>query len=454
MTIRQSLNKILADKNFQLLEDRLNQESIFHILNVQKREVTHSAFVAWLLNPSASHGMNFKPLKSFLLQACGLTMEAVKNQYISSNHEFIDIIALDKIDFNMVQVQTEFALNNKRRMDILGSITQNDEDRVPILIIEYKVEAKETNQQTKEYSSWAKKQPKYLGKYDPIHIYLVPDNNDESEPADPFVIMDYDEFNKWLIHLNNFEKTSQAEFLISEFRSCLRKQEYMMDEKIERLIENIKDSNRDEISMLSEAKYNDLDVEVKNSIRIHQKGLERLEVFMPNKASKGTSEFIKFVKHSIGEKISKEQWKFNSTSGCLAAKNMNFSIKLKSLNEELSKIYLQFWMERPSNERGILKLEIAGGGSQLKETRVKLANSLREYLNKVDGVEQGREGSGIVIYRALNFPGVKSLEDDTEENVIKFKECLIQAINSIIEAASEEKLNRWMDNELQKNINI
>jgi PD-(D/E)XK nuclease superfamily len=87
---REAINRIITDKKFQLLEDKLNQDSLFHILNVHKRELTHSAFLAWLLNPNGSHGMNYKPLKSFILQASGLIIDSVDKGDIPKQDNFID----------------------------------------------------------------------------------------------------------------------------------------------------------------------------------------------------------------------------------------------------------------------------------------------------------------------------------------------------------------------------
>jgi len=449
LRIRDSLNYILADKNFQLLEDKLNQDTMFHILNIQKREVSHSAFVAWLLNPVASHGMNHRPLKSLLNHVCGLTMRTLDN-HLFENHNFIDIIALDKIDFNAVQVEAEFVLDNKRRIDILVSVTEENDVKIPILIIEYKVEAKETNNQTVDYARWAKKQPKYMEKYEPIHLYIVPDNDDNSTPAEPFIIMDYDNFEHWLSHLSNYEKTTQAEFIINEFRNCLKKQQYMFDKNITNRVEELKEMYKNEIKALTEIKFNELDSDIKYSLRIHQAALEKLDIYIGSKTSKGVSEFIKFFKVNLQSRISNEQWKFNSKSGCITAFNIAFEKELMSIDSELGKkIYLQYWMERPSKQKGLLKVEIAGGGLEHKDIRLKLANSLKRYLDKDNEIVIGKEEVGIIVSLKINLPGVNDLQDDNIENVNKYNREIIAAINKFVKYFDEDKINYWIENDIK-----
>ena len=71
-----------------------------------------------MLDPTASHGMREKSLKSFMYQAYELVMKSSIKSYFKKKRNFIDIVVLDKIDFNKIQVETEFTLDNKRRIYI------------------------------------------------------------------------------------------------------------------------------------------------------------------------------------------------------------------------------------------------------------------------------------------------------------------------------------------------
>lgn len=49
--------KMLADDDFLALDSRLNRPNVFEAVNLGHAEIRHSAFLAWLLNPSNPHGL-------------------------------------------------------------------------------------------------------------------------------------------------------------------------------------------------------------------------------------------------------------------------------------------------------------------------------------------------------------------------------------------------------------
>ena len=51
---------------FQKLNAYYTQSTIYDVLGVQRNETRHSAFLAWLLNPKASHALKEMPLRKFL----------------------------------------------------------------------------------------------------------------------------------------------------------------------------------------------------------------------------------------------------------------------------------------------------------------------------------------------------------------------------------------------------
>ena len=48
---------ICDNSDLERLEDIVDDFNVFSALDIVKSEVRHSAFLAWLLNPSASHGL-------------------------------------------------------------------------------------------------------------------------------------------------------------------------------------------------------------------------------------------------------------------------------------------------------------------------------------------------------------------------------------------------------------
>ena len=63
-------SKLILDFNklpeFQKLNAYYMQSTVFSVLGIQRSENRHSSFLAWLLNPDASHSLKEMPLRKFL----------------------------------------------------------------------------------------------------------------------------------------------------------------------------------------------------------------------------------------------------------------------------------------------------------------------------------------------------------------------------------------------------
>ncbi len=70
-TPRAALAQLLQSPDFQRFEAELARVSAFHVLGIDRRELSHAALLGWLLNPRGHHGLGTVPLRSFLLLACG-----------------------------------------------------------------------------------------------------------------------------------------------------------------------------------------------------------------------------------------------------------------------------------------------------------------------------------------------------------------------------------------------
>lgn len=65
---------LLANADFIKLNSVLNKFNVFHATDMKKREVKHTKFLAYLLDPNESHGFGKKILTDFLLKCIGLGM--------------------------------------------------------------------------------------------------------------------------------------------------------------------------------------------------------------------------------------------------------------------------------------------------------------------------------------------------------------------------------------------
>lgn len=109
MNLRAAVARLLAAPELQALEERLRDQSVFHLLAVHDRERSHAAFLGWLLDPMGSHGMGPAPLRRFLLMAAGLAKTGA----------MLDVVDVDGLDLDAVRIATEVTIEGKRRLDLV-----------------------------------------------------------------------------------------------------------------------------------------------------------------------------------------------------------------------------------------------------------------------------------------------------------------------------------------------
>ena len=63
----ENVHKLITSEAFQELEYAVKELSLFSLVGTTHTERWHSAFVSWLLNPSAGHNLGTFPLKRFLM---------------------------------------------------------------------------------------------------------------------------------------------------------------------------------------------------------------------------------------------------------------------------------------------------------------------------------------------------------------------------------------------------
>ena len=81
---------------YQKLNAYYEAQTIYSALGVQRNENRHSAFIAWLLNPSESHALKELPLRRFLSLVAALAgdriptwKEDVRTHLITGNYNLI-----------------------------------------------------------------------------------------------------------------------------------------------------------------------------------------------------------------------------------------------------------------------------------------------------------------------------------------------------------------------------
>ena len=146
---KESLSRLLNDHDFESIELSLKEPNIFQALSASRSELRHSSFLAYLLDPQESHGINDIFLKKFL--------QNVFNDDKS--------LGRDAFDVEFVGAEQSEILREWRNIDIL--IVMPDD----VIIIENKVDSKDHSNQLARYKAIAEEHFPRRKKH---FVYLTP----------------------------------------------------------------------------------------------------------------------------------------------------------------------------------------------------------------------------------------------------------------------------------------
>ena len=128
-TEEEALSLLLNDPDFEELKISLNSPNMFEVLDVTRKEIRHSNFLAWLLNPMGSHGLNDFFLKRFLRDLTGRSAVT-------------DLSVLEVENTSPAEFEI---LREWKHIDIVVKTTQY------IVIIENKIDTKDHSKQLSRY---------------------------------------------------------------------------------------------------------------------------------------------------------------------------------------------------------------------------------------------------------------------------------------------------------------
>lgn len=123
------LERLVNDIGFERVELTLRQPNIFHALGVERWELSHSNFLAWLLDPAGSHGLGSLVLGKFLRD--------IFADARTTGRSFFDADLLEKAN---VEVRREW-----RHIDLL-LLLEHD-----VVVIENKVDTRDHSGQLSRY---------------------------------------------------------------------------------------------------------------------------------------------------------------------------------------------------------------------------------------------------------------------------------------------------------------
>ena len=142
----------------------LAEFNLFRVLGITRDELSHSAFLAWLLNPRQTHGLGDYVLRRFLIEAAA--------EARSLGMSTISPVDVDAWRFLDVEVATE-----RHNIDIL-LIGRNDGF---VCVIENKIGASEQPNQLEKYLKTVKS---VYPKLTPLPVFLTPRGTSPEKPSD------------------------------------------------------------------------------------------------------------------------------------------------------------------------------------------------------------------------------------------------------------------------------
>lgn len=170
--VNKLIRKFNNDETVRKLKSRYENKSFLEILGVGRKEIAHSNFLAWLLDPKESHLLGDFPLRRFLEI---IVFSPCKGGEVKQSTQGLeDIITLSEYAITEASTRPEFPVD-KGRVDVLIKATINN-TKIAV-VIENKVEAKEHKKQTDRYFKHYQKEIDNSNLGYVFYVYLKPISN-------------------------------------------------------------------------------------------------------------------------------------------------------------------------------------------------------------------------------------------------------------------------------------
>lgn len=204
--MRNRINQLLNSPEWNALRSYYAQSTLFNVLHIERKETIHSAFIAWLLNPLASHNLGTRPMEKLL---CLYAAKAESGSVLANKlYNQLKVVA------GPVCEKTTGSLKNdsdKDRMDIWAELhfTFDDQSEITVpLIIENKVYSTEGDNQTKRYAQ-------AMGERGFIGLFLTPMGEEAQEPR--FQAISYQDLLDNVIQPMLSDLTGTAQMWVEEY---------------------------------------------------------------------------------------------------------------------------------------------------------------------------------------------------------------------------------------------
>lgn len=232
---REQLEKFVLDNpELELLEAGLGRFNVFDVLQAGKAELRHSNVLAWLLDPSANHGLGPWFLGEFLKRSVALH---------NSRELPLSVLELEVLDYGDVEIRREW-----EKIDLL--IVIHDVSPPIVVAIENKIAAGEHGDQLARYRATTER---HFPEARKIWLFLTPDAR-EPISDDRWLPVDWAVVSALLERLLSHRAASLGEDaarFLTQYHEILRRC-VVAEQEIAELCRKIYAKHRDAIDLLFE----------------------------------------------------------------------------------------------------------------------------------------------------------------------------------------------------------
>jgi hypothetical protein len=376
MNTEEALNELLASPDFAELERVLAKQGLFQILGIETKETAHTRLLAWLLHPAnGPHGA--EALRSFL--------SFVWRQKTGPNAARLSPIQLERLDLTTAEAFPEYVVSassgarDSGRIDVLVQ-TRVGQKSLPLVVIEYKVDAVESEGQTHDYAEWVDEQWREVSGLAPTLVFISP--NDTAK-CDRFTSIGFDEFYEWLGDLS-FLPDATATYMraAEELKRAVRLRTGFRPE----VVHQIENRHFDAIGVLRSVRRGDSDSgeAVESALVRHRAALRVLGIGLSGRRSPGDSAWVTEVDRHLREEaaIAVERWYPTSGAGQLLYWDKMVSDVRRQVFPDTAALWAGLWMTRPADGRSMIEYSMGTDiGAWKKDRRIqKLVDGLRNLL--------------------------------------------------------------------------
>lgn len=356
------------EDDFSIIEAESNKVNIFEILGISSREIRHSKFLSWLLNPAENHYLGDYFLTKFL-----------KNLVIKEDLSSIDLFYIESINLTSTEVKTEY-----KNIDIL---LFNEQEKF-VCCIENKIYSKEHSNQCERYKKVIYED---FPNFKKLFIYLTIDGSKSSD--EEYINYSYEDLYKVLNNVyikkkDNINTTSKT--FIENYLDILNRK-MIEDSNIKKICLDIYKKHKKALDLIYEHKPDEKE-EFKEIFELVISELDK-EGFLI-KLETSTKNFLRF-----------HPTQFNKVNHC------NYNWKRTKNN---------FWFEIDPNYGNNLSL-VCGNIENVNPTTIDKLNEFKKW-DKLSNIEEGRENySHIKVIKKIFNKNFSELEYEEIKKIIKNK---------------------------------